>query len=174
MKQIQLFGILMLTLMAACQSPKRLMTTEPPVLNDTLIENTIIVERWRIDTLLVEVPIPAQSEKIITFDGSSHLETDFALSDAWVNPDGSLGHWLRNKLTSYGAQVSVPVKDTQSAKIREVVREIPVEVPTPYPVEKELTLMQQIKINSFWYLVGFLCICVLFVFQKPLLKLFKV
>ena len=48
---------------------------------------TEYAEKIRIDT--VRVPVPAQSAQIQIRDSSSHLETDFAESDARIGTDGT-------------------------------------------------------------------------------------
>ena len=47
------------------------------------------------DTLFVEVPV--QSAERTTADSTSHLENDYAVSDARVTHDGSLSHSLETK-----------------------------------------------------------------------------
>ena len=47
------------------------------------------------DTLFVEVPM--QKESTTVRDSMSHLENDYAISDARINPDGSLSHSLETK-----------------------------------------------------------------------------
>lgn len=67
----------------SCRSPQQ--TVIPTEKIETKVERVIEV-RW--DTAYIEVP--AQSAEITTPDSVSHLETDFATSDARINPDGTL------------------------------------------------------------------------------------
>ena len=94
------------------------------------------------DTLFVEVP--AQSAERTTADSTSHLENDYAVSDARVNPDGSLSHSLETKhrTDTLSREVGVQVRD--SIIYREKV------VPQVVPVEKGLSDWQKIQIRGFW------------------------
>ena len=62
----------------------------------------------------VWMKIPAQSAENTTRDTSSHLETDYAESDARINPDGTLYHSLRNKEQEKPVPVDVPVTQKDS------------------------------------------------------------
>ena len=90
------------------------------------------------DTLIVEVP--AQSAERTTADSTSHLENDYAVSDARVNPDGSLSHSLETKprTDTLTQELSVQAKD--SIIYREKV------VPKIYPVEKALNWFVRMRI----------------------------
>ena len=95
---------------------------------------TEYAEKIRIDT--VRVPVPAQSAQIQIRDSSSHLETDFAESDARIGTDGTLYHDLRNKPHTY--PVAVPVKDAEKTIIRDsiVYRDRYKEIPVPADLTK--------------------------------------
>ena len=90
------------------------------------------------DTLFVEVP--AQSAERTTADSTSHLEIDYAVSDARIMIDGSLYHSLETKprTDTHTQELSVQAKDT--IIYREKV------VPKIYPVEKELNWFTQMRI----------------------------
>lgn len=106
-----------------------------------LPSETVIDTRYieRIDTVTIEVPVPAQSASNVTPDSTSHLETDVAQSDAWVDSAGMLHHNLANKPVKLAAQV--PVKSAEKDSI--VYRDRPV----PYPVERELSRWERIKMD---------------------------
>lgn len=93
---------------------------------------TEYIEKVRMDTVYVEVP--AQSAKVFARDSVSHLETDFAVSDAAVTADGMLRHSLENKTVRYPA--IVPVKDSEKVQSRDsiVYRNVSVEVPVKMPL----------------------------------------
>ena len=101
-----------------------------------------IEERLRyvpvVDTFFMEVP--AQSAERTTADSMSHLENDYAVSDARINPDGSLYHSLETKprTDTLTQELSVQAKD--SIIYREKV------VPKIYPVEKELNWFVRMRI----------------------------
>ena len=94
------------------------------------------------DTLFVEVPM--QKESTTVRDSMSHLENDYAISDARINPDGSLSHSLETKhrTDTLSREVGVQVRD--SIVYRETV------VPKIVPVEKGLSDWQKIQIRGFW------------------------
>ena len=94
------------------------------------------------DTLFVEVPM--QKESTTVRDSTSHLENDYAISDARINPDGSLSHSLETKhrTDTLSREVGVQVRD--SIVYREKV------VPKIVPVEKGLSDWQKIQIRGFW------------------------
>ena len=66
----------------------------------------------------VYMTIPAQSAENTTRDTSSHLETDYAESDARINPDGTLHHSLRNKPQEKPVPVDVPQTQKDSIVYR--------------------------------------------------------
>ncbi len=94
------------------------------------------------DTLFVEVP--AQSAERTTTDSTSHLENDYAVSDARLMIDGSLYHSLETKprTDTLTQELSVQAKD--SIIYREKV------IPQVVTVEKELSDWQKIQIRGFW------------------------
>lgn len=60
------------------------------------------------DTVYLE--IPAQTAERTTRDSTSHLENDYATSDARINPDGSLYHDLKTKPQEIPKEVQTPVE----------------------------------------------------------------
>lgn len=90
------------------------------------------------DTLFVEVPM--QKESTTVRDSMSHLENDYAISDARINPDGSLYHSLETKprIDTLTQELSVQVRDTTI--YREKV------IPQIVTVEKELNRFTQMRI----------------------------
>ena len=90
------------------------------------------------DTLFVEVP--PQSAERTTADSTSHLENDYAVSDARIMIDGSLYHSLETKprTDTIPKELYVQVRDTTI--YREKV------IPKIYPVEKELNWFTQMRI----------------------------
>ena len=94
------------------------------------------------DTLFVEVPM--QKESTTVRDSMSHLENDYAISDARIMADGSLYHSLETKprTDTLTQELSVQAKD--SIVYREKV------VPKIVPVEKGLSDWQKIQIRGFW------------------------
>lgn len=107
-------------------------------IDSVIIKDTILKVQMR-DSLVYAVA-----------DSASHLETDVALSDAWI-VEGKLHHRLENKRDLVPIKVAVPKAiSTEKHYIRQVV------------VQKvnELTQMQ-----SFWVVLGkiFACICIVII-----------
>lgn len=125
---------------------------------------TVIQTRYveRIDTVEVEVEVPAQSASNVTTDTASHLETDVAESDAWLDSLGRLHHTLDNKPGKLPAQV--PVKSHERDSI--VWRDRPV----PYPVERELSRWEAIKMDFGGVALGavaaVICVAVVWLVKK--------
>lgn len=107
--------------------------------------NTAYVERLRIDTVFVQ--IPAQNEERQTRDSASHLENDYAQSDAVVLPDGSLRHTLFAKPQSI--PLPVRVKDTHRQEVRDSLVVTQQVKSVPYPVPAELSIGQKV-----WIAIG--------------------
>lgn len=118
------------------------------------------VRRYIRDTAFI--PIPAQSAENTTRDTSSHLETDFAESDARINPDGTLSHSLRNKPQEKPVPVDVPTTQKDSIVYKDRYLYEPVEVP------RDLTSWQKWQMRSFWILLSAVAVYVL---KKPMLAL---
>lgn len=126
-----------------CQRPApRYSLDVPPIETHTTRE---IHTTW-IDT--VHVNLPEQRAERHTADSTSHLETDAAVSDAAILPDGSLFHSLSTKPTP------IPVAVPHSADTTKVE----IERPVPYPVPAELTRSERFYLRfgrgAWWALVG--------------------
>lgn len=79
----------------------------------------------------VYIRIPAQESERETFDSVSVLESDYAVSEAQILPDGSLRHSLRHKDTPLPVQV-ITTTDT-IIKDRIIEKPVPVKVHVPVP-----------------------------------------
>ncbi len=137
--------LLSVLLLASCGTMRFAASTE--MRDSTRVEvRAEYVER--IDTVYVDVP--RQVEKLVTRDTSSHLENDFAVSDASIDSLGFLRHSLETKARS----LPVPVKSTAERNDSIIYRDRAVTVERPYPVEKELTSWQKFRLASFWWLAA--------------------
>lgn len=97
-------------LVTSCASHKNL-TTEHNTSDSVRVEvrtETVYVP----DTVYVE--IPAQTAERTTADSTSHLENDYATSDARINPDGTLYHDLRTKPQKKAVEFQKPVERNDS------------------------------------------------------------
>ena len=125
------FTILAMVVMASCGTPKMAMTTD--VQKDSVsvvIKESVI---YRDTTICVEMPVEEIKEILPDID-TSHLETSLAISEAWVNA-GKLYHFLTHKDAKIEQTIPIPEKHTQkdsvSVSIKEVEKEVPVEVEKP-------------------------------------------
>ena len=128
-----------LMLMSSCRTPSPLPV--PPRLHDSVrieIRERVVPIH---DTLIHRIPQQTASQS--TRDSLSRLETDFAESCARIEPDGTLYHTLTNKPQDYKA----PVDTFYTTRDSMVYRDRDVPVPTPYPVEKELSQWQKLKME---------------------------
>ena len=157
-----ILGFIAFLLLTSCGAGKRL-----PVQTEQRDSVRIEVRKetkYIKDTVFLTVP--AQSAENTTCDTSSHLETDYAESDARINPDGTLYHSLRNKEQEKPIPVMVPLlqKDSLMSRYRDRLVYRRVEVP------RELTAWQKWQVRSFWILLSAVAI---FVLRKPLLALIR-
>lgn len=159
--KIQLLTALFLAfLLCSCGAGKRLpVQTEQ---QDSIRVEVREVTRYIRDTAFI--PIPAQSAEMTTQDTSSHLETDFAESDARINPDGTLYHSLRNKPQEKPVPIDVPQtqKDSIVSKDRYLYETV--------KVPRDLTAWQKWQMRSFWILLSAV---VVYVLKKPMLALIR-
>lgn len=172
MKYYVLISLIALFILTSCRSGKDIYSP-PVVLNNAdsvRIETIIITE---LDTVTVYVEVPAQSAERHTASGNSHLETDFAESDAWINDDGSLSHNLKNKPQSLATDVTVPNTSRETNKDNVSVKEIPIEVPKFVEVERDYTWWEAFRLKAFWYLVILTSVGAITMFRKPLINLFR-
>lgn len=149
--------LLIALLLTACGTPKKLTTTQQDSTRIEIRETVIYVP----DTVFVE--IPAQTAERTTQDSTSHLENDYALSDARINPDGSLYHDLKTKPQKKPVPFEKPVEKKGSIIYRTqyIDREVTVEV------ERELSWWEKTQIYGFWGLVIILFI----VYRKKIFAL---
>lgn len=128
-----------LLLFSSCRTGRQVVVVEA---RDSVRVEERVREIKVTDTLFVEVPM--QKELTTVRDSMSHLENDYAISDARINPDGSLSHSLETKhrTDTLSREVGVQVRD--SIVYREKV------VPKIVPVEKGLSDWQKIQIRGFW------------------------
>ena len=149
--------LLIALLLTACGTPQKLTTTQQDSTRIEIRETVIYVP----DTVFVE--IPAQTAERTTQDSTSHLENDYALSDARINPDGSLYHDLKTKPQEKPVPIEKPVerKDSIIYRTQYIDREVTVEV------ERELSWWEKTQIYGFWGLV----VILLIVYRKKIFAL---
>lgn len=127
--------IAIVLLFSSCRTGQRLVVVEA---RDSVRVEERVREVKVTDTLFIEVP--RQAAERTTADSSSHLENDYALSDARILADGSLFHSLETKprTDTLTQELSVQAKD--SIVYREKV------VPQPVPIEKPIGWFTQLRL----------------------------
>jgi hypothetical protein len=146
MKNTTFFVILLVA--SGCCSTRHIATSSS--------DSTRIEVRWRTeyvpDTLFVEVPV--QSEKVTTLSDSSHLENDYAQSDARINEDGSLFHSLDTKPQKKPMPVERPVeyRDSLVYRDKEIIKTV--------EVERDLSWWQQTQMKGFWLLLSVVAVVI--------------
>lgn len=165
--------VLILLILASCSSSKHMPPSPPVIVNNTDSVRIEYIETLRIDTVTVEIPIPVESAKQAVPDSTSHLETSIAESDAWINPDGTLGHSIKNKEKSLKTNALVPVKDAQTNNTKVSVKEIPVPYPEPVYIERDFTKWESFRLSAFWYLVTVALVSCVWILRKPLTTVIK-
>lgn len=144
MKRSIIFMLAAVLLIGGCSPGKNLAKTQQQQ-DSTRVEVRKEVVYVK-DTVLLE--IPSQTAERTTRDSTSHLENDYATSDARINPDGSLYHDLNTKPQEIPKEVQTPVERNDSIvykyKYRTVYETVEVEV------ERELTWWQRTQMYGFW------------------------
>ena len=137
--------VLSALMLASCGTPRHVANTETK--DSTRVEvRTERVER--IDTVYVE--LPRQAERVVTRDTVSHLENDYAVSDASVDSSGFLHHSLETRRRSQ----PVPVRSTSERKDSVIYRDVAVTVEKPVELEKPLNAWQRFRLKSWWALAS--------------------
>lgn len=108
------------------------------------------------DTVFVE--IPAQTAERTTLDSLSHLENEYAESDARINQDGSLFHDLKTKPQTKPVPIQKEIQNRDSIRIEYRDRIVKVKETETVEVEKKLSWFQKTQIYGFWTLLAFLMI----------------
>ena len=149
---------ILILLLTACGTSRKLTTVQR---DSVRVEVRKTVEYIH-DTVTIE--IPDQVAERTTQDSTSHLENDFAESDARINSDGTLYHDLRTKPQEKEIPVEVPKERKDS------IIYCNIEVEKIVPVERVLTGWQKLQMKGFWIV---LAVLVVYVFKKPLLCLIR-
>lgn len=123
------------------------------------------------DTVFVEVP--AQMAERTIQDSISHLENDFATSDARINIDGSLFHDLKTKPQKKAVEYQKPVERKDSVRTEYKTKTEYITLIEKQEVEKELTWWQSTCIKWFPWSLVLILISLGIHFRKPIISLFK-
>ena len=139
-------------LLCGCAASRHVSDSVNSEQRDTVRVKTVTI--YVPDTVFVE--IPAQTAERETRDSVSHLENDYAVSEARINLDGSLYHDLRTKPQKKPVEFQKPVERRDSIVYRERVRTETVTATVEVP--RQLTWFQKTSIYGFWAAIIFLMI----------------
>jgi len=115
-------------------------------------ERTVLVP----DTVFIE--IPAQTAERTTPDSLSHLENDFAESNARINQDGTLFHDLKTKPQEKAVPTQKEIQYRDSIVYKDRIVKLRVTETKTVEVEKKLSWFQKTQIYGFWALLLLLAI----------------
>lgn len=165
----------MLFIVSGCCTQRRVVEQNTTVIQQKDSSNTDVrvekVIEYLTDTVYIK--IPAQMAERTTQDSTSHLENDYATSDARINQDGTLYHDLKTKPQEIASEFQKPIERKDSVrteyktKIKYVIRTQKKEV------EKELTWWQHTCIKWFPWCLILLIIAIGYILRKPILKITK-
>lgn len=153
---IFLFIAIAMLLFSSCRTSRQVVVVEG---KDSIRIEERIREIKVTDTLFIAVP--PQSAERTTADSTSHLENDYAVSDARINSDGSLYHSLETKARTdtLTGEVSVQAKD--SIIYREKV------IPKIVTVEKELSRLQKTRMYiGDVFIALIVCAAIVFIMKR--------
>lgn len=117
--------------------------------NDSTYTETHTRIEYVKDTLWYTIP---EHKAESTARDSSHLENDYAVSDARIMPDGTLRHTLETKAQEKPVVFDKPVESKDSVIYKYRIRTDVMTV----EVEKPLTWWQKFRLEAFWWLLGVL------------------
>ena len=155
-----------LLLLTGCAATKKVPAevTDKKDSTRTEIRYERIVE-W--DTCYIE--IERQAEKNVTKEKHSHLENDYASSDASIDSLGLLHHSLETK----PQKKPVPVPATTERRDSIIYKEQVVYKEKPVYVERDLTWTQQAQIYGFRLLIALAALGIIINKRKTLLALIR-
>ncbi len=167
MKRLTLIAIFCMALVG-CKTQKQAPALLPPVVlnnSDSVRVETIINTVYVPVGVMIDLPQQSMSNQ--TPEDSSHIETDLAISDAWIK-DGILHHFIKNKPGQLTGEALVAQTTEQTSRDALKIKEVPVPEPYPVEVDRRWTL-----IASFWYLVGAVIVSLGFILRKPLFTILR-
>lgn len=165
----------MLFIVSGCCTQRRVVEQNTTVIQQKDSSNTEVrvekVIEYLTDTVYIK--IPAQMAERTTQDSTSHLENDYATSDARINQDGTLYHDLKTKPQEIASEFQKPVERNDSVRIEYKTKIKYVIRTQKKEVEKELTWWQHTCIKWFPWCLILLIIAIGYIFRKPILKITK-
>lgn len=165
----------MLFIVSGCCTQRRVVEQNTTVIQQKDSSNTEVrvekVIEYLTDTVYIK--IPAQMAERTTQDSTSHLENDYATSDARINQDGTLYHDLKTKPQEIASEFQKPVERNDSVRTEYKTKTKYITLIDKKEVEKELTWWQHTCIKWFPWCLILLIIAIGYIFRKPILKIMK-
>ena len=165
----------MLFIVSGCCTQRRAVEQNTTVIQQKDSSNTEVrvdkVIEYLIDTVYIK--IPAQMAERTTQDSASHLENDYATSDARINKDGTLYHDLKAKPQEIASEFQKPVERNDSIRTEYKTKTEYITLIDKKEVEKELTWWQHTCIKWFPWCLILLIIAIGYILRNPILKITK-
>lgn len=146
-------------LLTACKTQSKIQQEKKETRIETKYERIFVH-----DTAYI---VPVQSAEKTVKDSASHLENDYAISDARINTDGSLFHYLQTK------PQKKPVPVDKVIERKDSLIYVKNEVKVPVMVEKELSSWQHFRLRYFNALLIIILGLLAYTFKKPIIKLIR-
>lgn len=154
-----LYIVLTTVLLTACASSRKATTSSTD--SSAQWKDSVRIE-YRERTVLVPdtvfIEIPAQTAERTTPDSLSHLENDYAESNARINQDGTLFHDLRTKPQAKPVPTEKEIQYRDSIVYKDRIVKLMVTETKTVEVEKKLSWFQKTQIYGFWALLLLLAI----------------
>lgn len=165
----------MLFIVSGCCTQRRAVEQNTTVIQQKDSSNTEIKVEKVIEFLTdsVYIKIPAQMAERTTQDSTSHLENDYATSDARINQDGTLYHDLKTKPQEIASEFQKPVERNDSIRTEYKTKTEYITLIDKKEVEKELTWWQHTCIKWFPWCLILLIITIGYILRNPILKITK-
>lgn len=165
----------MLFIVSGCCTQRRAVEQNTTVIKQKDSANTEIKVEKVIEYLTdtVYIKIPAQMAERTTQDSTSHLENDYATSDARINQDGTLYHDLKTKPQEIASEFQKPVERNDSIRTEYKTKTEYITLIDKKEVEKELTWWQHTCIKWFPWCLILLIITIGYILRNPILKITK-
>lgn len=165
----------MLFIVSGCCTQRRAVEQNTTVIKQKDSANTEIKVEKVIEYLTdtVYIKIPAQMAERTTQDSTSHLENDYATSDARINQDGTLYHDLKTKPQEIASEFQKPVERNDSIRTEYKTKTKYITLIDKKEVEKELTWWQHTCIKWFPWCLILLIITIGYILRNPILKITK-
>lgn len=164
----------MLFIVSGCCTQRRVVDTSTTITEKDSSKVDVRVKtiiEYQTDTVFVEVP--AQMAERTTQDSISHLENDYATSDARINQDGSLFHNLNTKPQKKPIEYQKPIERKDSIRTEYIYREVEKKENIPIEVERDFTWWERTCIKLFPWSLVLIIISLSIHFRKPIISLFK-